>query len=613
MLSRRTFLKRSSASAVILGIGRGRDLVPGNFSYSSAYYTLELSGQEPRLLAFSTDGLGNSKFAPSPLIPAQSGMSVFRSEATKNRIRYYTSEAKDKESWEISCEAKMIRIRSRYQGKHTGSFAFTVSQVANHATVLGLMTEQQQMRFPCLLHLPGMGTFRMSASEPDLTFAYDASRQVTQPFVKLELAGADEKHPDITYRLESVLIHPEIPGIEKDSRFDGFRRDYINIFQVNPRIRALANNSASDACAFTLFIYAEMARHTPDFAPGVTAMELVGRSLDRYLEGMKAYGQVGYPGWGSIYESSDSTPSLIIAACYYISETHDRVWAAKYYPALLGWARKMMATDTNGDGIIEYGYSGNTGSWNGKVRPSNWWDTIGFGHDDAYSNALAYHALTLLADVSGSLGKQTAQSELSSFAGRLKSHYYDHFYHPETGVLAGWKSEDGQLHDYFFTFVNSVAICYGLLNDVQGKAVMGSLLKKMKEVGYTRFDLGLPGNLVPVNPEDYTDKNPRFGYNHFQVYENGGATGCYAYFTIHALYQLGMTSEAEAILMPMLQGYANGSFQGNCQGSQMTRDWKTWSGDCWGYEGFLVDNYLTLLAVLDRSGTGSLQHASGST
>jgi len=32
----------------------------------------------------------------------------------------------------------------------------------------------------------------------------------------------------------------------------------------------------------------------------------------------------------------------------------------------------------------------------------------------------------------------------------------------------------------------------------------------------------------------------------------------------------------------------------------MTEDWKTWTGECWGYEGFLVDNYLALLAVLDH-------------
>ena len=41
-----------------------------------------------------------------------------------------------------------------------------------------------------------------------------------------------------------------------------------------------------------------------------------------------------------------------------------------------------------------------------------------------------------------------------------------------------------------------------------------------------------------------------------------GATGCWAYFTLKALYQLGRVAEARAILYPMLSNYAAGQFQG---------------------------------------------------
>ena len=49
----------------------------------------------------------------------------------------------------------------------------------------------------------------------------------------------------------------------------------------------------------------------------------------------------------------------------------------------------MLATDTNGDGLVKYAVSGNSGSWPPQIkyRPANWWDTIGFGHEDAYANA----------------------------------------------------------------------------------------------------------------------------------------------------------------------------------------------------------------------------------
>ena len=35
----------------------------------------------------------------------------------------------------------------------------------------------------------------------------------------------------------------------------------------------------------------------------------------------------------------------------------------------------------------------------------------------------------------------------------------------------------------------------------------------------------------------------------------------------------------------------------------MSNDWKAWDGTPWGYEGFLVDGYYALLAVLVREDT----------
>ena len=58
------------------------------------------------------------------------------------------------------------------------------------------------------------------------------------------------------------------------------------------------------------------------------------------------------------------------------------------------------------------------------------------------------------------------------------------------GVLAGWKSADGQLHDYWFTFVQGVAISAGLLDTKAANAVMDRLLAKFKEVGFTKFEHG---------------------------------------------------------------------------------------------------------------------------
>jgi hypothetical protein len=463
-----------------------------------------------------------------------------------------------------------------------------------------------------------MGTFRVYCNDLRVTLSYYADRSVKDPFVKIALQAASVGSPDITYRFETVAIYPEITKIQGDARFDGFRRNYINIFQVNPNTRTLANNSASDVVAFTIFLYAEMAMQTPELVEGLTAMDLVRNTLEQYFLGMKGYGQVGYLGggawnrgggaWDSKFDSSDSMPSLIISACYYILDTKNKDWAATHYPAIKEWATKMIATDTNNDGIIEYGYSGNSGSWGGPefIDPANWWDDIGFGHDDAYSNALAFHACRLLVKVTAFLNEEDDRNYFDAFAKKLKGNYFTKFYNRVTGVLGGWRSEDGMLHDYYFTFVNSIAISYGLIEKEDAKRIMIALLKKMKEVGYSDFRLGLPGNLIPINDKDYDisskdsdEVNKRWGYQNFQAYENGGATGCYVYYTIHALYQVGMKKEAEEIFMAMMESYKEGSFQGNCEGSDMTKDWKTWKGECWGYEGFLVDNYHALLAMTD--------------
>jgi hypothetical protein len=241
-----------------------------------------------------------------------------------------------------------------------------------------------------------------------------------------------------------------------------------------------------------------------------------------------------------------------------------------------------------------------------KHRPANWWDTIGFGHEDAYANALAYRALNGMEELARQANHPDDQARYRAAAHKLRAAYFDAFYNPVTGVLAGWRSTDGQLHDYYFLWVNGIAIHYGLVPKDKANGIMDRLLAKMKEVGYTRFDLGLPGNLIPVAKKDYVDHNPRFGggsnednSDGFQRYENGGATGCFAYFTLAALYDLGRIEEADKMLFPMLEAFAQGAFQGHC-GNGMSKDWKAWDGTCWGYEGFLVDNYYTLLAVLDR-------------
>jgi len=104
---------------------------------------------------------------------------------------------------------------------------------------------------------------------------------------------------------------------------------------------------------------------------------------------------------------------------------------------------------------------------------------------------------------------------------------------------------------------------------------------------------------------DYVHKTPdgHFGggvrpdnSDGFQNYENGGATGCFAFFTLAALYDLGRKEEADRILFAMLGEYDRCGFEGR-DAKNRSYDWRRWDGTAMGGEGFLVDNYYTLLAV----------------
>ena len=91
-----------------------------------------------------------------------------------------------------------------------------------------------------------------------------------------------------------VSIHPEVQGIEGDHRYDCFRKNFISIFQLSPRLKILANNTSSDACAFTLFKYATVAAMTPSLTEDLKANDLIRMTLDRYIGGKKGYGMLGY-------------------------------------------------------------------------------------------------------------------------------------------------------------------------------------------------------------------------------------------------------------------------------------------------------------------------------
>lgn len=588
-----------------------QEATKSGIGFQTDFYSVDMAPDQPALLSLSVDSLGLREFHGNRLrapAPSSKSWTVHRSP---QRVEYRVADAPAGSSpcWSFEFLPRRIRICSTWSNRSPGiELVLDFNSLVCHATLLGRMLGDARVQLPALIHVPSEGTFRVTVDGvEDAALGY-SSRRFDDDFVKATFPAATKENRRVTYDLEVVAIYPEVEGIEGDARYDGFRRGWINILQLNPKQRALANHAASDSCAFTLYEYSEIALRTPPLAEGLTALDLLRQTLDRYLEGMPAYGLSGYDTLAGPHVFLDTYPSLLISAFNYARGSEDTAWLSSNYDGIKAWASKMLAMDRDGNGLIEYPLSGNSGSWPEKlkIRPSNWWDTIGFGHEDAYSNALAYHACLAMADMARRVGKLDEQRRYRAQAVKLHDAYFKTFYNPNTGVLAGWKSADGKLHDYYFTFVNGMAITYGLVPEDKANQIMDRLLAKMEGVGYDQFEFGLPGNLIPIRREDYVHLEKRWGgpekedgSDAFQIYENGGASACFTYYTLQALYDLGRDEDADRILLPLLDGFRRRGFQGVGPNGK-TYDWKAWDGTPHGYEGFLVDNYLTFLVLLTR-------------
>lgn len=588
-----------------------------SFEYSSDFYTIQLVDTLPFVKVFSVDAQGNSKLGNNPVQwkPSPDEGNYELHKISGSQIDIYKKGTTATACWQFKFDEKQFTVTSKYIDENANKgLDFRFDKKKNHTTLLGVMVRKNMTRLPALLHLPDMGTFRIEADKPDVTVEYDASRKEGDSFISVRLPYATVEQRSLRFTFNVVSIYPDFPGVEQE-KFAGFRRNYLNLFQINPRLQVLANNSCSDPCAFTLFHSSMLALKTPPLADSLSALDLLRMSVERYLDGMKAYGMFGYNStWenenantdnskAQPYDYLDTYPSLVISACNFIKGSGDLKWAERYYLQIKEWMDRQMKRDYNQNGLVEYELSGNSGSWDGVLRPANWWDTIGFGHEDAFSNALTYEALNLIAYVAELLGKKNDADLYRQLLSKLKDAYFSTFYNPATGVLAGWKSSDGTLHDYYFVMVNSMAVYYNLIPEDKMKDIMMTLWNKMQEVGYNDFKLGLPGNLVSVRREDYTHHDPRWGGGEkedgsdaFQRYENGGASLNWTYYTLKAFEKAGLDEQLNMIADGILKGIDAGEFQGFCATGGMTKDWKTWNGECWGYEGFLCDGYLVLLA-----------------
>src|SRR5207248_9525667 len=88
-------------------------------------------------------------------------------------------------------------------------------------------------------------------------------------------------------------------------------------------------------------------------------------------------------------------------------------------------------------------------------------------------------------------------------ADRMRREFVPALLNPETGLIAGWHSGDGQLHDHAYVYVNGMAICYRLVDDDVARNILSTLERMRLEIGHDDFRYGICVNLKPVPWADY--------------------------------------------------------------------------------------------------------------
>ena len=473
--------------------------------------------------------------------------------------------------------------------------------------------------FPAIINAPDFGPMSVTQIEgPPVTGHFEGDRKEKR--ADLILRGNEK----CVLRFQPLLLAAPA-GLQDSQLWPLARRGWLNAIQPTSRwgeqnrpfsapAGMLGNNVISDPASCSLWFYADQAFFTPEPFPGVSLMPLVRRTIEYWIDtkmlrdanGQETGEIICYWNYGHFL---DANAGPLIAAWDYVEATQDRAWLAQKIIRLEMIAEFLVRRDVDGDGLIEATQSGNLYTLKQPNRSCAWWDAVNCGHKDAYTNAIIYRAFRSLADLEKQLGRTSEALSYTARADALKATYFKLLYNEKSGLLAGWRSADGMLHDYASPTTCGLAIEYGLIPAEPARAMLDRLWQKMAEVKFERFDLGVPPNLIPIAQGDYiqtgfgTPKRSD-GSDTLGIYMNGGITAGQVLHFIAAHYQLGDQARGDRVLRAMLTRQARGEFQNGVTDAAMKGiDWTTWDGQPSGYEGYLADSFRFLQAVLLRDPT----------
>ena len=427
--------------------------------------------------------------------------------------------------------------------------------------------------------------------------SYRSSSCVTGGFILGEHPGPDACQivPAGTRRARfEMAVTNLMPNTKKEmgKASDGLSRHWATVFSCfRPEHRGFSNHSASVNCHLSQGPPLEIVAHTKRPDQGPDPLDLARLTIGRALLDGGGYGY-----WRNLYLDSD--PVLLSAAGRIHQADPNLEWLRQIEPGLVETVERMLGEVGEGGLLVCKDLSGNSGSYRWS---SNSMDVVGFGHIDGYVNAWAYRGFRNAAALLGELsGRNALATRCREAAARLRESYPAALVNPATGWVAGWRSRDGQLHDFGITWVNGAALAFGLLDSDASRNALLALERTREELGPPNAQLGLPCNLLPIPETD--QKLPQI-LNQlqptFETYTDGSVSGWPATYYLRALSIHGLTSQAQKLAKELAEGYAAGVFNG---GNGAGHEFRSWEGLPTGYEGTLIGCFGPLYGIAIEEG-----------
>jgi hypothetical protein len=154
-------------AAFFLALGAARSQINA-LRYQSAFMRVELAQDQPAFVVLSVDSLGKSKLSVNALRPPAKPEMKYELHHFGSNYEYRPSGTPTQTPpiWTFEFSARQIHLHSHFAvGNPPPSFVLNFNSHLNHATLLGNINEDRNIPLPALLHLPDLGTFRITSSK----------------------------------------------------------------------------------------------------------------------------------------------------------------------------------------------------------------------------------------------------------------------------------------------------------------------------------------------------------------------------------------------------------------------------------------------------------------